>query len=70
MELVDWMLMNLSIRNREDAVEYSQRLLDANWISSVNKGKTFKDSRAHMYKFSVCGVDDLSLVTSTQNHDL
>lgn len=50
--MVDWILRNLPIRTREEAVEYGNKLIASNWIVGVNKKKKFKDSE-NMYKFSV-----------------
>lgn len=51
-ELVDWILKNLAIRTREEAVEFSQKLLDAHWIAGINKKKKFKDADSTLYRFS------------------
>eukprot|EP01118_Nematostelium_gracile_P000842 TRINITY_DN1083_c0_g1_i3.p1 TRINITY_DN1083_c0_g1~~TRINITY_DN1083_c0_g1_i3.p1 ORF type:complete len:447 (-),score=163.82 TRINITY_DN1083_c0_g1_i3:60-1400(-) len=44
-EAVNWMLQNLPIRDREEAVELANKLLDGKYISNVSEpGKPFKDN--------------------------
>mmetsp|Transcript_19481 Transcript_19481/g.27178 ORF Transcript_19481/g.27178 Transcript_19481/m.27178 type:complete len:694 (-) Transcript_19481:65-2146(-) len=50
-DMVDWVLKNLPIRTREEAVVYGQKLLDNHWIASVTRKKKFKDSK-NLYQFS------------------
>jgi len=51
-DLVDWMIKNLPIRTREEAVDYGTKLLQANWITSVNRRKKLKDAENSIFKFS------------------
>jgi len=51
-EFVDWVIRNLPIRTREEAVSYGQKLMDSHWIVSPNKKNKFKDAKNHIYRFS------------------
>eukprot|EP01114_Cavostelium_apophysatum_P012722 TRINITY_DN2910_c0_g1_i1.p1 TRINITY_DN2910_c0_g1~~TRINITY_DN2910_c0_g1_i1.p1 ORF type:complete len:655 (-),score=195.25 TRINITY_DN2910_c0_g1_i1:52-2016(-) len=50
-EMVDWLIKNLPIRTREEAVEYAQKLLSSRYIYQVGRKKKFKDADG-LYKFS------------------
>jgi len=54
-DIVDWILKNLPIRTREEATQYGTKLVENHFIYRVNKKNKFKDSKAHVYKFSEAG---------------
>lgn len=45
-------MLGFSIRNRTEAEEYAQKLLDNNWFVPINE-KKFKDSSKALYRYSV-----------------
>jgi len=53
-EAVDWMLENLPVRGRADAVELGQKLVEQHFIQPVNRPSksVFRDSKKDLYLFS------------------
>jgi tRNA A-37 threonylcarbamoyl transferase component Bud32 len=52
-EIVDWILQNLPVRTRDDAVQLCQKILDSHFIQNAVKPKAqFKDGKS-LYQFIV-----------------
>jgi len=61
-EAVDWMLRNLPIRDRDDAVTLGQRLLSSNYIHHINDDKKgFKDGEVYYYFEDLEKVEKMAL---------
>lgn len=67
-ELVDWIIKSLSIRTREEAIQYCQKLMDLHWIVRINKSKKFKDDKIFC-KFSTGEAPPIEVVEESIGYD-
>lgn len=67
-EAVSWMLQHLPIRDREEATNIGNKLMQRGYVKSVTEEKVFKDSENSFYIFqSETKVNPLSLSEDMAN---